>query len=128
MNIMKRVKVNHSVLRLSITISSVFIHAIYSLTVTSDVFIYSDRQRAELTSLFVAVACGEDRGVACQQLDRQRFDPSYQRHRHPWAFHRHHPRDRRHPATVLKQPEEREREEGGSQHDDDGFKTSAHSC
>lgn len=71
-----------------------------------------DRQadRVELTSLFIAIASGEDGGVTRQQFDRQRFDPSHQRHRHPWAFDRHHPRHRRHSATVLKQPEETEEE------------------
>lgn len=65
-------------------------------------------ESVKLTSLFVAIACGEDRCVPRQQFDRQRFDPSYQRYRNPWAFDRHHPRNRRHPATVLKQPREEE--------------------
>lgn len=76
----------------------------------------------ELTSLFIAVAGGEDRGVTCQQFDRQRFDPSYQRHCHPWAFDRHHPRNRRHPATVLKQPEEREKRAVGREDRKDRWK------
>ena len=66
----------------------------------------------ELTFLFVAIAGGEDGGVARQQFDRQGFDPSYQRHRYPRAFDGNHPRDRRHSAMVLKQPEERAKRAG----------------
>lgn len=65
----------------------------------------------QLTSLLVAVAGGKKRSVACQQLDWQRFDPPYQRHRHPRVLDRHHPGHRGHPATVLEQPEERRRGE-----------------
>lgn len=71
----------------------------------------------ELTSLFVSVAGGEDGGVARQQFDRQRFDPPHQRHRQPWAFDGHHPRDRRHSATVLKQPADT-RDEDSQETDD----------
>lgn len=65
----------------------------------------------QLTSLLVAVAGGKKRSVARQQLDRQRFDPPYQRHRHPRVLDWHHPGDRGHPATVLEQPEEKRRRE-----------------
>ncbi|KAI9541116.1 hypothetical protein NQZ68_034221, partial [Dissostichus eleginoides] len=61
-------------------------------------------QTGKLTFLFVAVAGGEDSSVTRQQFDRQGLDPSYQRHRNSRSFHRHHPRDWRHPAMVLKQP------------------------
>lgn len=47
-----------------------------------------------------------------QQFDRERFDPSDQRQRHPRAFDGHHPRDGRHPAMVLKQPGDRGRGRG----------------
>lgn len=76
--------------------------------------------RLELTSLFVAVAGGEDGGVSCQQFDWQRFDPSYQRYRQPWAFDGHHPRDWRHPATVLKQPKEKKKRAGGGNREERG--------
>lgn len=79
--------------------------------------------RQELTSPLSAVAGGQDGSAACQQLDRKGLDPSYQRHRHPWTFDRHDPRDRRHAATVLEQPEEREQEkmcEGGKDGNQNG--------
>lgn len=61
-----------------------------------------------LTSLFVAVAGGEDGGVARQQFDGRGFDLPDQRHRYPLAFDGDHPRDRGRPAVVLKQPEGKE--------------------
>lgn len=61
----------------------------------------------KLTSLFVAIAGWEDGGVTRQQFDRQRLDPLYEGYSHSRAFDWHHTWNRRHSATVLKQPAKR---------------------